>query len=198
MNTISKSILITLLLLGLDLTAQLRPDSVYKYGYRLNVPSTEAYQYMEYESINWADTGNSFSQYLDSSKYIVNIITLNDWLKPAPTLELAFLDLDGNILKEYQNPEFLDSLLVELPRNTNYIVFYTAFKKDTVYFSFHSDQIPKRITLIPGRFNGLTRPILRCKRRLSPNEMDDIYKAIRFNKTAQIDECGICQLMFEI
>jgi hypothetical protein len=191
--------LLTILLFGcITASAQFTTDSIYKFGYRLMVPSSEPYQYMEYKNINWADTGTSFRNHIDTTKYKVTIIPLLANLEPTFMSNISFLDSDKKPLKKYRFKTFQDSLQVELPWHTTYIASDFNFRNDTILFYFHADQVPTRITLISGDSNELTWPILRCKRRLSAIEMEEIYHGIKLKKTSALEKCGVCKLSFEI
>lgn len=193
-----KAFFTILMLSTLAVSAQFQTDSVYRFGYRLEVPLTEPYQYMEYKTVNWADTGSSFAQYLDTVQHPVSIISLNKDLKPALTSKISVLDHEKRLISEFQNEKLLpDTLEVQLGLGTTYLAYDCNFEQDTVLFYWHADQIPTVVTLVCGD-DGFHWPILLCKRRLSAKEIHDVYEAVKLREVPEVKKCGICYFGSEI
>ena len=193
-----KTFFILIFLSSLTVSAQFDTDSVYKFAYRLAVPETDPYQYMEYKSIDWADTGTSFERYLDTIEYDVTIVPLGKDLKPALTSKISILNHEKEVINEFMTEQFInDSIQVKLKPGTAYIAFDCFFRQDTVLFYWHADQIPTRLTLVCSD-DGFHWPLLLCKRRLTPKEMNDVYQAVKLGEETELEKCGICYRGSEI
>ncbi len=186
-----------LLLNCFNIVAQVEINHTYPFLYRLQFTSSKAFMYMEFERISWVDTNTSTSKYLDTVQYDIMFNVLNGSKERVFFSNLIFLDSNKEVIETYENNTLFDSILLKLPPKTMYISFENDLKQDTVLFYFQSNQVLKKITLV-GSQNGDLRPLLKCKRKLSTAEMSAVYEAIRLNKRPKIEQCGICQLMFEL
>lgn len=186
-------IIISILISSFSLVAQ---KNEYQYEYRLKLPSTEAYQYMEYKSIEATDTGSSFKKYLDTVTYSPTVYVLDSKLNEEEFFTVDLLDSEKKLLKSYNQDRFdSDSLIINLNMETSYLAFSYG-QWDTVLFHYHADQKPHKISLVGSNEEGWG--ILRCKKRLNPKEMKEIYRALRLKEESELIKCKTCFVGFEI
>lgn len=194
-----KHIVIGLIFIGnIIVSAQSENDTLFKYQYRLDVPSAMPYFYTESYALNWQDTGTSLQKYWDTIQYDISIAALDNELQPSHLFQISLLDSEKHLIQTFENKSVRDSMQIKWPPRTSYIVYDANFRRDTIYCYFPVGQIPTRVILVSVNDNELIIPVLKCQRRLTPLEMHQVYDAIRFKREAEITKCGICKLMFEI
>lgn len=58
-------------------------------------------------------------------------------------------------------------------------------------------ELPTRLVVFTDDFY-FVRPILFCREVLSTEQLDEAYRAIEEHERPDVEECGLCKLLFEI